>query len=297
MALRDFLLLAVVCVLWASNNILSKYVVATLAVSPLVYAAVRFALVAAVVSPWLLPMPRPRWRLVAVALLMGAFNFTFLFVALKKAAPSAVAVVSQGNMPMTVLMSVLVLRETVGRRRALGMALTLAGVMAVMWDPHGFRLSPGLGWVLASSFSGALGMVMMKQMPGVKPLQFQAWVGVCAALPLTLLVAIFQPDAAVQALGAGWPFAAAVVFSALVVSVLAHTLHYHLIARYDANLISSLTLMTPLATIALGVMITHDPFGPRLALGAAVALAGVLVIALSPTRALVLLAQLRNRPQ
>jgi drug/metabolite transporter (DMT)-like permease len=295
MALRDFLLLVLVCAFWASNNIVSKYVVATLQVSPMVYACARFALVAAVVSPWLLPMPRPHWRLVAVALLMGALNFTLVFMAFRSAAPSAVAVVSQVGMPMTVVLSVVMLRERIGPRRALGMALTLAGVLAVMWDPHGFRLAPGLLWVVASSFCGSLGVVMMKQMPGVKPLQFQAWVGFCAAWPLAALVAVFEPAEAPRALAAGWPFAVCVLFSALVVSVLAHTLYYHMVQRYDANLISSLTLMTPLFTIALGVMITHDPFGLRLALGAAVALAGVLVIALRPNRALSMLAALRNR--
>ena len=43
--------------------------VADLAVPPLFYAAVRFALVAAITCRWLIPAPRPRWRLIIVALL------------------------------------------------------------------------------------------------------------------------------------------------------------------------------------------------------------------------------------
>jgi O-acetylserine/cysteine efflux transporter len=295
MALRDFFLLALVCVLWASNNIVTKFVVSTLGLPPLFFAAVRFGLVAAAVSPWLLPMPRPRWRLLAVALLMGALNFTLVFIGLKTATPSAVAVVSQVNMPMTTVLSMVMLGEQVRWRRGLGIVLTLAGALVVIWDPRGFHASQGLLWVVGSAFSGALGVVMMKQIEGVKPLQFQAWVGFSAVWPLAALSAVFEPGQVRMAIAAGWPFLAAALYSSLVVSVLAHTLYYGLIQRYDANLISPLTLMTRLVTIALGVMVTHDPFGLRMALGTAVALAGVLIIALRPNRVMPMLAALRNR--
>jgi drug/metabolite transporter (DMT)-like permease len=77
----------------------------------------------------------------------------------------------------------------------------------------------------------------------------------------------------------------------------AHTGYYFLIGRYEANLISPLTLMTPLATIALGVAIFHDPFGLRTALGTAVALGGVLIIALRRNQVMPLLLAIRNRAQ
>ena len=51
MSLRDFGLLALVCLVWASNNIVSKYVVSHLDVPPLFYAAVRFAIVALAACP------------------------------------------------------------------------------------------------------------------------------------------------------------------------------------------------------------------------------------------------------
>ncbi|HMO41897.1 MAG TPA: EamA family transporter, partial [Phenylobacterium sp.] len=88
-----------------------------------------------------------------------------------------------------------------------------------------------------------------------------------------------------------------VVFSAVVVSVAAHTAYYGLIQRYEANLISPLTLMTPLATIGLGVALMNDPFGPRMMIGTAVALAGVLIIALRPNQVAPLLLALRNRAE
>lgn len=297
MSLRDFALLAFVCVVWATNNIVSKFVVAHLGVPPMFYAGVRFAIVLIAVSPWLLPMPRPRWRMLVVGVLMGAGTFALVFIGLKTASPSAVAIVSQVGVPITTLLSFLILGERLTGRRVVGMLLTLTGVLAVMWDPHGFKISTGLLFIVAASFLGGLGAVMMKQMEGVKPLRLQAWVGLSSLVPMVVLSAWLEPGQVEAGVAAGWPFVAAALFSGLVVSVLAHTLYYSLIQKYEANLISPLTLMTPLATIAMGVVFTQDVFDLRMAFGTAVALAGVLVIALRPSQAMALLVALRNRSQ
>ncbi len=297
MALRDFALIVLVCLIWATNNIISKYVVADLAVPPLFYAAVRFALVALITLPWLLPMPRPRWRLLVVALLMGGGNFALLFIGLQTATASAAAVVIQLGVPITTVLSMVMLGEQVRWRRGIGITLTLSGALLVMWDPSGFVVSTGLLFVVAAAFLGSLGAVMMKQMGGVRPLQFQAWVGFASFWPLAALSVWLEPGQVQAGVAAGWPFLVAVVFSAVVVSVAAHTAYYGLIQRYEANLISPLTLMTPLATIALGVMIMSDPFGPRMAIGTAVALAGVLIIALRPNQVAPLLLAWRNRAE
>ena len=295
MALRDFALLVFVCLLWAANNIVSKFVVAYLHAPPLIYAALRFALVALAVFPWLRPAPRPLWRLLIIAVCMGAGSFAFMFIALKTISPSSSAIVAQLMVPTTTLLSFLMLGERLSRRRLLGMGMTLAGALLVMWDPHGLSIATGLLFALASVIAGSLGAVMMKQMEGVKPLTFQAWVGLASFAVLAPLSALTEPGAVAKVIEIGWPFWVAVVFSALVVSVFGHTAYYWLIQRYEANLISPLTLMTPLATIGLGVVITNDPFDARMAVGAAVALAGVLIIAMRPNQIMLLLLTLRNR--
>ncbi len=297
MSLRDFGLLVLVCLVWAGNNIISKIVVAHWGVPPLFYAAVRFSLVALATLPWLLPAPRPAWRIVVVGLLMGAGNFALLFLGFKSASPSAAAVVIQLGVPFTTLLSVLMLGEKIHWRRGLGIALTLAGAVAVMWSPKGLQLSPGLWFIVASAFTGSLGAVMMKQVEGVKPLQFQAWVGFSSLWPLWAMSVVMEPGQIAAGVHAGWPFVAAVVFSALVVSVLAHTAYYGLIQRYEANLIAPLTLLTPLFTIGLGVVVTHDHFDLRMGIGAGLALTGVLIIALRRNQVMPLLMSIRNRAQ
>lgn len=290
MRFRDFLLLVFVCLTWGFSNVLSKVVVGTWHVPPLFFAAARFAIVLAVTLPWLRPMPRPAWRIVLVGALMGGGNFALLFLGLQTASPSSAAVVLQAGVPITTLLSILILGERIHWRRGVGITLTLAGVLLVVWRP-GFAVSAGLLFILSAAFAGSLGAILMKQMEHVAPLRFQAWVGLTAVVPLSLASALFEHDQWTTSVAAGWPFVAALLFSALIVSVCAHTLYYGLIARYEATLLAPLTLMTPLTTIGLGVLITGDRLDLRMIAGAALALLGVLIVAVRPSRAPIVEAQ------
>ncbi|MEN9718281.1 MAG: hypothetical protein RIQ99_1159 [Pseudomonadota bacterium] len=290
MTLRDFLLLVGICLIWGLSNVLSKVVVGAWHIPPLFFAAVRFALVMLATLPWLRPLPRPLWRIMAVGLLMGAGNFALLFIGFQSASPSSAAVVIQAGVPITTLLSIVMLGERIHWRRALGIGLTLAGVLIVVWHP-GLALSRGLLFVLGAAFSGSLGAIMMKQMDEIAPLRFQAWVALTSFLPLALASALGEHGQTAAAVAAGVPFLAALLFSALVVSVGAHTVYYGLIARYEANLLAPLTLITPLSTIALGVLITGDQLDLRIIAGSAIALLGVLIVAVRRTGAPIAQAQ------
>ncbi|MDP1630587.1 MAG: DMT family transporter [Caulobacter sp.] len=297
MTLRDFALLVLMCFFWALNTIISKIVVAQWGVPPLFYAGARFMVVMLCMLPWLLPAPKPIWRMIVVCQLIGGANFALMFMALKTASPSAASIVIQLGVPMTTVLSMLMLGEKVRWRRGIGMALTLAGAVTVMWRPEGMAMSTGLWLVAAAALAGSLGAVMMKQMEGVKPLQFQAWVGATSALPLLGLSVFTEHGQIAAAMAVGWPFVVAVLFSAIVISIFAHTAYYGLIQKYEATLISPLTLLTPLFTIIMGVLVTHDHFDGRMATGATLALLGVLIVALRPNRVMPLLLLMRNRAQ
>ena len=151
-----------------------------------------------------------------------------------------------------------------------------------MESANGLSLSSGLLLVLASAFTGSLAAIMMKQIDNVRPLQFQAWVGAASVIPLIILTLAFETDQYSLALAAGWPFVSAVLFSALIVSMLAHTIYYGLIRIYPANLIAPLIVLSPLLTVILGILITRDAFDLRMGLGTAIALAGVVIITIRP---------------
>ncbi|WP_292041222.1 MULTISPECIES: DMT family transporter [unclassified Brevundimonas] len=282
MRARDFLILVLVCLVWAFSNVLGKIAVDRWDIPPIFFTAARFVLVALCTLPWLRPVPRPLWRILLIGLCMGGGNFALLYMGLQGASPSAAAVVLQLAVPFTALLAVLMLKETIRWRRGLGIALTMAGVLLVSWNPAGLGLAPALWFVVGAAFSAALGSVLMKQMESVPPLRFQAWVGLISAFVLSGLSLMFESGQVETAMAAGWRFVGAVVFMALIVSICGHTAFYGLIKRYEANLLAPLTLMTPLATIGFGVWLTGDQLSLRMIIGAAIALGGVLIVAIRP---------------
>jgi drug/metabolite transporter (DMT)-like permease len=276
---RHFLLFVLICLVWASNNVLSKVLVSHWHVPPLLYTALRFAIVLVCTLPWLRPVPKPVWRIASLGVLMGGGNFALMFIALNWVSASEAAIVVQTSVPMTTLLSILILGERIRWRRTLGITLAFLGVLIVMYQP-GFKISAGMLLLLASAFCGSLGAIMMKQMGEIAPLQFQAWVALMGVVVIAPISLAFEPDALAHTLSVGWPAFAAVFYSALVTSIFAHTAYYFLIAKYEANLVSALTLMTPLMTITMGSALINDPIDTKMIVGTVIALTGVLIIAL-----------------
>lgn len=277
MPARDFCLLVLVCLTWATNAIVCKLAFEAGA-PPLVYASIRSVLIALAVSPWLLPLPPNAIRMAVAAFLIGGGSFGLVFVGLATASPSGVAIVQQLSVPMTTLLSVVVLGELIRWRRGLGIVMTLAGVLLVMWRPEAAGLETGLALAAVSAIASSIGAIMLKQMPAIQPLQFQAWVGLTGIAPLFIASLVFEDGQVEGLIRSGWLFIGAVIFSALIVSVVTHTVYYWFVHRYDASLVAPLMLMVPLFTIALGVLFTGDSFDLRMALGSLLAILGVLVI-------------------
>lgn len=284
MLARDFAILMFVCFVWATNFVATKLALTVLHLPPLFFSSARFLVVFLFALPWLLPWPRPRLRIVMVGLCMGAGGFGLVSIGLMSATPASAAVVTQLGVPITALLSVFMLGERIGWRRGVGIALAFLGAVTVMYDPRGFTLSFGLIFVLASAMTSALGMVLMKKMENVQPMQFQAWVGLSSSVPLAFGSLVLETGQVGAAMAGGWLFVGALAYVALAVSLLGHSLFYTLVRKYEANLISTLTLMCPLMAIGLGVAVTGDRFDLRMILGTAVVLTGVALILLAPKK-------------
>jgi drug/metabolite transporter (DMT)-like permease len=67
-----------------AERVLSRQVIAEVGrAADLLRRSCGFSAVILIVFPWLRPMPRPFWRLLAVALCMGAANFALLNIGLQ----------------------------------------------------------------------------------------------------------------------------------------------------------------------------------------------------------------------
>jgi O-acetylserine/cysteine efflux transporter len=273
-------------VAWALNIVVSKIAVSTLGLPPLFYTVLRSGTVLLVLFPLLLrqrPARLPLVLLIGFAITGGSFGLQF--VGLQTASPSAVGIVNLSGAPLTVLFAIIFLGEEVRWRRGIGMALALGGVGLAIRAPSDAGDPVGLGFAFAGVFIGAFASVFVKRIE-IGAVALQAWAGLaslCVMLPVTLLLETGQ-FAAVEA--APLAVAGCVLFAGVIVSVGAHSAYFRLFQAHDANLIVPLTLLTPLLTIAFGTWLTGDTIGWPLIIGGGMALVGVAIIVIRPSRTL-----------
>jgi O-acetylserine/cysteine efflux transporter len=272
------LLLVGINLIFGFNLIASKYGMAQL--PPLYFTGLRFAVVAVVLWP-LLRLPRPQLRLIlSIALTVGVLHFGLIYLGLALAEDiSTVAIALQMVVPFTTLLGVLMLGERIGWRRITGMALAFAGVLLIAFDPRVLGYLGALGLVLLGALAMALGTIYMKRLSRVQPLELQAWIGLVGAPSLLLLSLVFEQgqwQATVEADSMSW---AAVVFSALGSSVVAHAGLYWLIQRYEVSLVSPLMLLSTVFSVSFGIWLMGDVLTPAIIVGGLATLTGVAVIA------------------
>jgi O-acetylserine/cysteine efflux transporter len=270
-------------VAWAMNVVVSKIAVSTLGLPPLFYTVLRSAMVLVVLFPLLRQIPARLPLVLAIGFAISGGSFSLQFMGLQSATPSALGIVSLAGAPMTVLFAVIFLGEEVRWRRGIGMALALGGVGLAMGAPsHGSSFG-GLALGFAGVLVGSLGSVFVKRIE-IGSVALQGWaalISLAVMLPMTFALETGQLEAIRAA-----PLAAAgcVLFAGIVVSVGAHGAYFRLLQAHDANLIVPLTLMTPLLTIAFGAWLTGDAIGWPLIVGGVLAIAGVAIIVVRPSR-------------
>lgn len=282
MPIRDFGLLFLCCFFWGVNLVMTRWVVADHDVPPLFFAAIRFLGVAVFLIPFLRPVPKNLLALFCIAMLIGCFNFAFLFIGLANAEVSAAAVTGQLGVPISTLLSMLFLGEKIRWQRGIGIACAFLGVVIIAFDPGSFSLSFGLMLILVSAALGSAGGIVMKRMPPIGALNLQAWVGLFSFAPLFAFSFIWETGQIESYAHGGWEVWLASLFAILGVSIFAHSAFYVLVKKHEVSLLTPLTLMTPLWGVLFGVTLLNEPFTWKLVIGGAVSLAGVFLIARRP---------------
>ena len=280
MPARDIALVLLICIAWAFNFLTSA--LAMREIPPFLFTALRFALLA-VPLVFFLKRPAPgQWpRLVAIALCVGVLHFGLSFSALKLAGDlSSPAIVMQSYIPMTALLAWWVLGERFAWRTGLAIAVSFAGVLVLGFDPLVLDQPASLLLMLVAAALLAIGTVLMKGLRGMDVFSQQGWTAVMSVLPLLAISAWLEPGAIAQLPQASWVAWAGALYAAFLSSLLGHGLYYVLVQRHPVAQVTPWLLLVPVLAVALGIVFWGDRPGPRLWIGGAMVLGGVLIVAL-----------------
>jgi O-acetylserine/cysteine efflux transporter len=280
---RDLALLVFMNLIWGLNLIASKIGVGEF--PPIFFTALRFGSLALFLVPMLRIHRGQMTNLFAAVMLTGPAAFALLFAGIALTEDAAtVAVASQMGVPFSTLMSIWFLGETIRWRRTLGIVLAFGGIVIISFDPRVLAYWEGLALVVASSFVSALGLIFLKRLKGIRPLELQSWVALVGGSILLLLSLILEGGQMSAVRNATWEGWAALFFTTVMSSLIAHTAWYYLVGRYPVTSLSPITLLSPLFGIFFGVTLLNDQLTARMLAGGAVTLIGVLIVVLREKR-------------
>jgi len=282
MSLKEFLVLLMICTVWGLHFIVIKLAVGE-SIPPVFYAATRVTLVATLTLPWL------RWHkgqmlwVILGGLGFSGFNYLFIFQGLEMTTATAGVITIELYVPFSILLSVIFFKEKVGLWRAFGVAMAFCGVVIVATARPGEAAGPyyfqGILFLMCAAMSEAIGALMVKKVKDVRPLELLSWftlVGACLLWPASLLI----EDNQLRVFSAEirWNFMGAVLYSALLASILAHGSYYWLLKRLPLHTVAPSGLMMTIVTVAAAVVILKEPLTPRLMAGAFLTLSGIAII-------------------
>lgn len=277
MPLRDLLLGLAVIAIWALNIIVIKVGVAEM--PPLLMTTLRFMLVAALLVPF---HPVARHQLPFLLLLsvtFGTLHFALLFIGLGQAEAGTGALLVQMGTPFATLLAVFFLRERLGPKRLIGLALSFAGVVVLAGGPTLPSPLP-LALLLLSALGWAVSQLLIKRGPNIAPLALAGWVALFAVPQVALGSLLFEHghlEAMRQASWAGW---GAVGYTAVMSSIVAYGLWYGLLHRHPVNRVVPMTLLVPVLAVLLGVLLLGDTLGIHKLAGGGLVVAGIGLIVL-----------------
>jgi O-acetylserine/cysteine efflux transporter len=279
LATRDLGLLFAIDLIWGFNLIASKVGVETF--PPIFFTSMRFGVLSLLLIP-VLRWHRGQMRVLALsAASMGALSFGFLFLGVQQAQDvSSVAIATQLGVPMQTLLSVWLLGERIRWRRILGIVLSFAGIIVIGFDPRVLEYWLALVLVIVSCFFSSIGLIYIKGLAEIRALEIQAWVSTVSWPLLLVMSLLFEHGQWLAMQSANWTAWSALAYTMLMSNLVAHTGMYYLVRRYPVTSVAPLTLLSPIFSIVFGVMLLNDHLTPRMLVGGAITLIGVLIVML-----------------
>jgi len=284
LTLTHVLLALVVMVVWGTNFVVIR--VGLLHLPPLLFAAMRFTLVA-IPAVFFLKRPAVPWRLLmGYGVLIGAGQFGLLYIAMKSSiTPGLASIVVQSQAFFTIGLAMAIDRERVRMFQVAALVLAFVGIGVILAHAGANAASPlGLVLTLGSGLGWAGGNMMSKAAGKVNMLAFVVWSALFAAPPLFLFSLLFDGwPAIVQGVTHAPPGAwAAVVWQSVGNSMFGYGIWGWLLARYPAATVAPMSLLVPIFGMAASAWLLAEPLPSWKIAAAALIMAGLVVNLLWP---------------
>lgn len=281
---RDWLLLALLSILWGGSFFFNGVVLKEL--PPFTLVLLRVALAALMLLPllWLYRIRFPSglagWKpFIAIGLFNNVLPFSLIVVG-QTYIPSGLASILNATTPLfTVAVMTAAGEEKLQARRIAGVIVGLIGVIILHGDGLGLERGQGLGILLclAAALSYGVSALVARRLPSdVPPLGAATFQMLASAAMMVVVAGVVERPWRLPMPGATTWFA--VIGLAALSTALAYIVFFQILRRSGATNVMLVTLLIPVTAILLGVLVLGETISSREIAGALVIGSALLLI-------------------
>ncbi len=260
----DQLRLLGVVLIWGLNFVVMKLGLQTL--SPMLLGALRFMVASLPFVLFIKPPPVPARYILAYGLAQGLGQFGLLFLGLKLGMTAGMAsVVMQTQAFFTLVLVVTLLHEKARPSQWAGLALAFGGLLVIALgrgEGAGQMTLAGLVLTVGAALMWALSNLVVRKAaqvaPGYKPLPFIVWSSLVPIVPFSVLAWWSEggPALAAQWRAMDGQAMLAVLYLALLATLLAYSWWTELLQRHAAGRITPFSMLVPVVGLiaAMGLL-------------------------------------------
>lgn len=274
MPIRDSLIAVLVAFLWGAQVTAVK--IGGQEIPPIFMVAMRFALIAAVLVPFIgFPKRKELPKVLWIASLIGALHFGLLYCGISRVDASTSAVVYQLATPFTLVLAFVILGERITLPVVAGIVIALLGVLTVFGGVGKGGELLGMLLVIAAAFIFAVGTLLTKRWGPFNPVAISAWTALVAAPELLIVSAAVEAPAWGSVLTASPMAWAAVLYTAISGGLIGFGLWYWLLNRHPVQRLAPFLLLVPVFAVAVSQLLLKEGLSLSLVVGGVAVLIGV----------------------
>jgi O-acetylserine/cysteine efflux transporter len=249
---------------------------------PLFLMGLRFTL-AALILVWFVPIPRGQLKQIFWISIVGStlqYGMTFTGLSILDASLSIIII--HLEVPFSVLLAAIVLKDKPGSQRILGMLISFAGIVLIAGQPSLSEQLPAILLTAGGAMTWAVGQIMVKRLEN-PPSGFTltAWIGVFSGPQMILGSFMFEDSQLESLANASWIGWGVILYLALIMTVLGYGIWYHVLFRNHVSKVMPVMLLLPVFTISSSMLFLGEEPSPIIFIGAAVVIGGVSMIVIT----------------
>ena len=249
---------------------------------PLFLMGMRFSL-ASLALVWFVPIPRSQLKQIFWISFVGStLQYGMTFTGLSMLDASLAIIIIHLEVPFSVLLAAIVLKDKPGSQSILGMLISFAGIVLIAGQPSLSGQLRAIFLTAGGAMMWAVGQVMVKRLEN-PPSGFAltAWIGVFSG-PQTILGSfIFEENQLESLAQASWISWGVILYLALIMTVLGYGIWYHVLSRNSFSKVMPVMLLLPVFTIASSMLFLGEQPSLMIFIGAAVVIGGVSMIVIT----------------